>query len=203
METTKEEKFQTLLVLSIRILLALIFLSYGMSKISGGQFGGLTQAELNTPIKDLSLFKIGWYLFDHQPIKAFIGISQVMAAAFLLFNRTVILGLLMLIPIIFNILVIDLTIMGYGLKVGFFFRLTGYLFYIALLLFYYKQSTFPALRSITQTHSTPTNLKNKWTYLWILLIIPLLEIIPAAPKMLFLIATHPKEVWVQIMHWFT
>ncbi|MCW8310203.1 MULTISPECIES: DoxX family membrane protein [Sphingobacterium] len=198
-----EHKLTALLVLSIRILLALIFIHYGIGKLSGGQFGRLSDAEQNTPIKELSLFKIGWYLFDHQPFKAFIGISQLVASVLLLFNRTVILGLLMLIPIILNILIIDLTIMNYGFKVAFFFRLTGYLFYIALLLFYYKQATFPAFRCITPTSLPPHRLSNKWGYLWILLIIPLLEVATSIPKMLFMLAKHPKEVWAQVMHLFT
>lgn len=202
MQIQSKYKLTTLLVLSIRILLALIFIQYGMGKLFGGQFGGLTKAELNTPIKDLSLFKISWYLFDHQPFKAFIGVSQIIASVFLLFNRTVILGLLMLIPIILNILIIDLTIMHYGFKVAFFFRLTGYLFYIVLLLFYYKQATYPALRTITQKKLPPHRLENKWVYLWLLLIVPLLEIVISVPKMLFLLVTHPKEIWVQILQWF-
>lgn len=202
MQIQSKYKLTTLLVLSIRILLALIFIQYGMGKLFGGQFGGLNSTELNTPIKDLSLFKIAWYLFDHQPFKAFIGVSQIIASVFLLFNRTVILGLLMLIPIILNILIIDLTIMHYGFKVAFFFRLTGYLFYIVLLLFYYKQATYPALRTITQKKLPPHRLENKWVYLWLLLIVPLLEIVTSVPKMLFLLVTHPKEIWVQILQWF-
>jgi uncharacterized membrane protein YphA (DoxX/SURF4 family) len=42
----------------IRILLACVFISYGIGKLLGGQFGGLTQEELYTPIGELSLFKI-------------------------------------------------------------------------------------------------------------------------------------------------
>lgn len=87
-----------LFILGLRILLFIIFMNYGIGKLSGGQFGNLTTQELNTPIKDLSLFKIGWYLFDHQPFKAFIGISQIIAACLLLFNRTYLIGLLILTP---------------------------------------------------------------------------------------------------------
>ncbi len=202
MQIQSKYKLTTLLVLSIRILLALIFIQYGIGKLIGGQFGGLNSTELNTPIKDLSLFKIAWYLFDHQPFKAFIGVSQIIASVFLLFNRTVILGLLMLIPIILNILIIDLTIMQYGFKVAFFFRLTGYLLYIVLLIFYYKQAIYPALRTITQKKLPPHRLENKWVYLWLLLIVPLLEIVISVPKMLFLLVTHPKEIWIQILQWF-
>ncbi|MFC7525545.1 hypothetical protein ACFQRK_16395 [Parapedobacter sp. GCM10030251] len=81
----------------------------------------LTVQELATPIQELSLFKIAWYLFDHQPFKIFIGISQIVASLLLLFNRTMVIGALMLVPIVANILIIDLTIMPYAFKLAFFF----------------------------------------------------------------------------------
>ena len=72
--------------------------------------------KMTDAIQDLSLSKIAWHLFHHQPFKIFIGISQIVAALLLLYNRTMVIGALMLIPIVANILIIDLTIMPYGFK---------------------------------------------------------------------------------------
>lgn len=63
------------LIIVIRFLLAVIFISYGYGKLTEGQFG-LTIQELQKPVKELNLLQIGWYLFDQQPFKFFIGISQ-------------------------------------------------------------------------------------------------------------------------------
>ena len=193
MVTKKELK--ELAILGIRTLFFVVFMSYGIGKLTGGQFGNLTQEELNTPIKDLSLFKVGWYLFDHQPFKAFIGISQIIAALLLLFNRTYIIGLLIFLPIITNILIIDLTIMPYGFKVAFFFRLTFYLLYIALILFHFKKSLNPGFRVLIENRDFKPQITNKWKYLYLILIIPILEMISGIFQYAFLAIKHYDTIW--------
>lgn len=191
----RKEQLSDLTILSIRLLLAIIFISYGTGKLLGGQFGNLTETELTTPIKDLSLFKVAWYLFDHQPFKIFIGISQIAASLMLLYNRTMVIGALMLIPIIANILIIDLTIMPYGFKVAFGFRLTAYLCYIGLLLLYYKNDLFPAWRTIASIK--PLRYANHRTasYLLVIILVPTLEFAPALLKMIYFATTHPQSFW--------
>lgn len=191
-----------LFILGLRILLFIIFMNYGIGKLSGGQFGNLTTQELNTPIKDLSLFKIGWYLFDHQPFKSFIGISQIIAACLLLFNRTYLIGLLILTPIIVNILIIDLTIMPYGFKVTFFFRLTFYLLYISLIFYYFRKSLFPAWKILTEERDFHPKISNKWHYLYLLLIIPFLEIFSGLFKNLYMIIRHFDFYWDKFKDYF-
>src|SRR5690606_4948065 len=184
---------QDLVVLSIRILLACIFLSYGASKLFGGQFGNLTAQELATPIQDLSLFKIAWYLFDHQPFKIFIGISQIVASLLLLYNRTMVIGALMLIPIVANILIIDLTIMPYGFKLAFFFRLMAYICYVGLLLWHYRQHLGPAWRQITAIRAVRLPPQKKIAYLLVLVLVPALEVIPGLLKTVYFAITHPAS----------
>lgn len=188
-------QFKDLLILSIRILLSLIFISYGVGKLIGGQFGNLTEQELSTPIQELSLFKVAWYLFDHQPFKMFIGISQIIAALLFLYRRTMIIGALMLIPIVANILIIDLTIMPYGFKVAFAFRLSLYLFYIAILLYYYRKDLLPVIGKMSSVQPFRDKLNKKMLYLLVLLMIPALEIIPSVIKMGYFALTHPQVFW--------
>lgn len=191
----RKEQLSDLTILSIRLLLAIIFISYGTGKLFGGQFGNLTETELATPIKDLSLFKVAWYLFDHQPFKIFIGISQIIASLMLLYNRTMVIGALMLIPIIANILIIDLTIMPYGFKVAFGFRLTAYLCYIGFLLFYYKNNLVPAWRSIASIKPLLYANHKTASYLLVIILVPTLEFAPALLKMMYFAATHPQSFW--------
>ncbi|MEH6304287.1 DoxX family membrane protein [Olivibacter sp. CPCC 100613] len=191
----KKRQLLDLTILSVRILLALIFISYGIGKLSGGQFGNLTEEELATPIKELSLFKIAWYLFDHQPFKIFIGISQIIASLMLLYNRTMILGALLLTPIVLNILVIDLTIMPYGLKIAFAFRLTAYLCYIGFLLFYYKNQLAPAWNAVLNINPFRYANHTKISYFLVILFIPALELAPAVLKMIYFALSHPQSFW--------
>ncbi|WP_293913367.1 MULTISPECIES: DoxX family protein [unclassified Sphingobacterium] len=189
-----QEKTLDLIILSIRYLLAFIFLSYGIGKLSGGQFGNLSAKELATPIKDLSLFKTGWYLFDHQPFKYFIAISQITASLLLLYKRTVIIGALMLIPIIVNILIIDLTIMPHSFKIAFTFRLSFYLLFIALLLYYYREDLMPMLKKLMNIHTLKYK-HSKLSYLLIPVFMVLLECLNGVFKIIYLIGSNPQRSW--------
>jgi uncharacterized membrane protein YphA (DoxX/SURF4 family) len=163
-----------LLEWSIRILLAFVFISYGSGKLLGGQFGGLSPEELSTPIQELSLFKVGWYLFDHQPFKAVIGITQIVTSILLLIPRTKFIGMLILMPIILSILIIDLTIMPPVFQWSFGFRLSAYVLYLLWILLQYK----PLFQGILRAPTTTSPFLHKAHYLWLLVMIPLLEFIP-------------------------
>lgn len=180
-----------IVIISIRLLLSVIFFSYGISKLTGNQFGNLTLTELNTPIKDLSLFKIAWYLFDHQPFKFFTGICEVFAATLLLFRRTTLLGTLVLFPIIINILIIDIMIMPQTLKVSFIFRLTFYLLFCSVLLFFHKEQLIK-IKDIIFVKQEYIKFKY-WKFLFIPLIMILLEMIGNVFKFLYYLIISPES----------
>ncbi|MGU9936994.1 DoxX family membrane protein [Empedobacter brevis] len=175
------------IVISARFLLCITFLSYGWGKLNGGQFG-LNSDELNTPIKDLSLFKIGWYLFDHQPFKFFIGVSQILCSFLLLFDRTVIIGALFFLVIISNIIIIDETIMPETLKLAFRYRLLFYIFLCLLILYHHRNRFLPAL-NILKGKYQPI-FKHK---IWIYLLIPIgaicLELFIPCVKIIYFLIT--------------
>lgn len=188
--------FWDLVIISMRFLLALVFLSYGIGKLTENQFGNLTMEELNTPVKDLSLFKVSWFVFENEPFKSFIGISQVITSVLLLFRRTVIVGILMLIPIILNILIIDMTIMPSSLKIGFIFRLTCYLIFCGVILFSYKEDLVHVWKIITAKKNTVKH--TYWKYLLIPVIMVVLEVIGPLLKFLYFLIAYP-DVTIQNM----
>ncbi|GAA4319898.1 hypothetical protein [Compostibacter hankyongensis] len=152
-------------ILAARISLAYTLIKYGQAKLTGGQFG-VSPEELNTPLKDLSLFRLSWYLADHEPFKSFIGICQIITAGLLLYSRTCIMGALMSIPIWLNILVWDMTFMG--LLTPFVIRIPYYLLLTFLILWHYREKLFPALHSCTEGMAT------RYVYpLWAWLVLPL------------------------------
>lgn len=166
-----ESTYYPLFILSARILLAYVFIKYGTGKLRGTQFG-ITEAELETPIKDLSLFRVGWYLFDQQPFRYIVGVSQIIGGILLLINRTVLLGVLMFIPIAASILIIDLTIMPSHMAFAFFFRLSWYIV-LALLIFFYHSKSADAV--VTGFFNPDTvSYSYKW---WIYLTIPFLLVV--------------------------
>jgi uncharacterized membrane protein YphA (DoxX/SURF4 family) len=123
-----KKKYWDYFILVARFLLAFIFIKYGYSKLVDGQFG-VSSSDLQVPLKDLPLFKVMWFLFDHEPLKTTVGILQIITGILLLFESTAILGVVFFIPIAANIVLIEF----YGCRNGAGFYKTLYvLFYLML-----------------------------------------------------------------------
>jgi len=89
-----------------------IFLNiYGLGKIAGGQFyrrGHLPRDVANTLLRDVTAFDLAWTFMGHSfAYILFIGLSEVLGAWLLLWTRTKLLGVMVLLPIMLNILVFD------------------------------------------------------------------------------------------------
>lgn len=172
-----------LIILAMRFLLAFTLWNYGYSKITDGQFG-LTDAELNTPIKDLSLFRISWLVFEAEPFKSFVGLSQVVTAVLLVFKRTFLFGAFAAIPIFLNILFIDITIMPMSFKIAFIFRISFYLIFIGIILWYYKEQVLNAFKNLINVPYLKFQHKRKWFFIVPFYMI-LLEIVNVFPQMIY------------------
>lgn len=144
-------------ILTARVLLAGIFLGYGVGKLVGLQFG-VTPEILAQPLGQVSLAHLAWYCFDHQPFSAYIGVSQILASLGLLWNRTALLGALLLLPIAVTILVIDLTYLRQ--MVAFQYMLPFYIGLIFLILAHYRARMLVVVRALTQGVTT------RFTYPW-------------------------------------
>jgi uncharacterized membrane protein YphA (DoxX/SURF4 family) len=177
-------------ILAARVLLAGTFLVYGSAKLVDGQFG-LSAAEAAKPVGQLSLFRLSWYLFAQEPFKSFVGISQIVAALLLLWNRTALLGALLLVPIAANILVVNLT---YIKMPGLYQRLSYYLVLLGLIFWHYRDRMLAAWVALTQ--GLATRFRYPW---WAYLLLPAaalgLELVGALPQLLYQLATKPVETW--------
>jgi hypothetical protein len=169
-------------VLVIRIWLAYILCDYGWGKLTDGQFG-LEPAELQAKVNEVSLFRLSWYLFDHEPFKSFIGCSQIGIGLLLVSNRTVIIGTLLSIPVWLNILFIDLTFMGEAMAPAFVFRISYYLLLTMVVLFYHRGRLLLATRALTERPTT-----NYKFPIWAYVLVPVfgfcIEFIPIVPHLI-------------------
>ena len=92
---------------------------YGLGKIAGGQFyrrGRLPPDVASTLLGDAGAFELAWVFMGHSfAYILFIGIAEVLGAWLLLWNRTKLLGVAVLLPILLNILVFDVIFLdAYG-----------------------------------------------------------------------------------------
>lgn len=192
-----KDKIWDYFILTARFLLAWTFLRYGFSKLSDGQFG-VNEVEMTTQLKDLSLFKLSWYLFDHEPFKSFIGISQIICGLLLLINRTTLIGAFLFLPIVTTILIIDLTFMPSSLAQGFVWRLSFYILLDLLILWHYNDRMKVIWKSIWENVNTKFKLP-LWSYLLLPVFALALEVVGFVPKFLSELIFHPTETIDSIM----
>ncbi len=194
---TRLNKLIDYAILTARFVLAWTLLRYGWSKLTDGMFG-ISAEELQTPIGDLSFFRIAWYFFDQEPFNSFIGISQIVAAILLLYNRTMLIGAMMAIPIFANILVIDIT----HLKMpGFYLRLSYYLLLNILIFWHYRDRVRQAISALC--HRIEPKFRHPW---WAILLLPLaaflLDVWIVVPGLIYRLITNPAETMAQLSELF-
>ena len=177
-------------ILAARVLLAGTFLSYGCAKLAGGQFG-ITAAEAAKPVGQLGLFRLSWYLFAQEPFKSFVGGAQVLAGVLLLWNRTALLGAILLLPIAANVLVVDIT---YLKMPSFYGRLSYYIGLIFLIFWHYRARMRVVWEALTR--GLTTRFQHPW---WAYLLLPVaavgLDIVEVLPQVLYAVSTRPGETW--------
>lgn len=107
-----QKNVRELVELVFRQCVFIILNIYAISKILGGQFymkGKLPAEIATTTLGEASSFSLAWTFMGHSYVYIlFIGISQLIGAWFLLWNKTKLIGLLLLIPIMINIILVDL-----------------------------------------------------------------------------------------------
>ncbi len=108
----KRQHIKVVLELVFRQCVFIILNIYGISKLLGGQFymkGKLPAEIANTTLGDASGFSLAWTFMGHSYVYIlFIGVTQLIGAWFLLWNKTKLIGVLILIPIMVNIILFDI-----------------------------------------------------------------------------------------------
>ena len=93
---------------ALRFVVSSFIILYGFAKLNGAQFTILA-SELDKPMGQVSGFWLTWYYFGYSPIYGnFIGLVQIVGGVLLMFRRTTLLGSCLLLPVISNIILIDI-----------------------------------------------------------------------------------------------
>ena len=107
----KTEHWAKALELAARIHVFLFINVYGLGKINGQQFyrkGHLPPEIAQQSLGDVSSFDLAWTFFGHSTTYIlFNGMTQLLGAWLLLWNRTKMIGIAILIPVMLNIVVVD------------------------------------------------------------------------------------------------
>jgi len=108
----------------LRYLSAFLLFTYGLSKLLGRQFTLPPEMALR-PVGSLSGYQLAWFYYSYSHLYAVIlGLIQLAGGALLLFRKTALLGAALMLPVMTNILMINV----------FFFIAWGALFTSAFIL---------------------------------------------------------------------
>lgn len=98
-------------LLAFRLYAAAIITGYALGKMAAGQFlvDPLDDEVASIPLGELTGFQMAWRFFGYSAVFVWIiGLLQLTGALLLLFNRMQLLALLFLLPVMINIVLIDL-----------------------------------------------------------------------------------------------
>lgn len=99
----------------LRYVAAFLVITYGFAKLNGSQFT-ILDSELDKPMGQVSGFWLTWYYFGYSKFYGnFIALAQVLGGVLLMFRRTTLLASCFLLPIIANIILVDIF---YGIEFG-------------------------------------------------------------------------------------
>jgi hypothetical protein len=95
----------------LRYICAFLLYSYGLSKLMHLQFN--MASELGSrPIGSLNGYELTWFYYGYSRVYASIlGLTQVLGATLLLFRRTTLLAAMIMLPVMANILLINIFIL--------------------------------------------------------------------------------------------
>ena len=156
---------------------ASLIMFYGFAKLNGSQFT-ILDSELDKPMGTVSGFWLTWYFFGYSTIYgAFIALAQISGAILLMFRKTTLLGSCLLLPLIVNIILIDIF---YAIDLG--ALLVAVLIMSALLfIIYMHRQELIALFWTTQNSLFPNRQSApQWTATIKYIVCAILIIVPAA-----------------------
>lgn len=149
--------------LGARVYVFIMLMQYGIGKIIGQQFyrkGKLPENIIDTTLGNVETFDLAWTFMGHSFYYIlFIGLSQIIGSILLLFNKTKLLGVTILIPIMLNIIVFDIIFLNaYGALAS------AILYFILLIsiLIINKKQVISAIKNLMSTIPTENeNIKQK------------------------------------------
>ena len=148
--------------LAARIYAFTMLTVYGTGKIAGGQFyqdGNIPEKVAGTPLSEVGGFDLAWTFFGYsEGYILFIGLTQLLGAFLLLFERTKLLGVVMLIPVLLNIIVVDFF---FSISTGAMLSAISYLTAVLFVAFINRDKIINAINTILIKSNTENGYKQK------------------------------------------
>jgi hypothetical protein len=163
---TKDHKVDFLILL-LKWYLAYYMFDYGIAKILGSQFGLHDPKMMHQPLEKIDRFYLAWYLFSlNNTFNVLVGSFQIFCSLLLIINYTTLIGAIFVLPVLGQILLIDLifttNVFGFALVQ----RILIMIVSDFIILIYYKRKILEIFASLTNL----TKYNYKW---WLYLLLPI------------------------------
>lgn len=184
----------------MRIYLFLTMSVYGWGKVAGNQFfirGHVPELIARKTLLEATAHDIAWVFFGYSPAFLwFIGLSQALSAILLLFEKTRLIGVAMLIPILVNVIVVDIC---YGVSPGPLMSAIIYLMMVAAIIYFNRETVGEILRAFMNIKvPVPEVATKKWSQN-LLVILGIMALIALTETGVFLFVhfniRQTKEFW--------
>ncbi|MFT5849087.1 MAG: hypothetical protein ACJARX_001548 [Psychroserpens sp.] len=151
-----KSKLKEIFELVLRQCVFIILNIYAISKLLGGQFymnGKLPEQIADTTLGEASGFSLAWTFMGHSYFYIlFVGITQLIGAWFLLWNKTKLIGVFILIPIMVNIIIFDIIFLDVYPALA---NAIIIFLILILILFFNKVRIIDAIKRLTNFQSKP------------------------------------------------
>jgi hypothetical protein len=115
---TYGQKALVMLYLAARYYAAFTLLLYGFAKTMGAQFT-ILDSQLARPLSDISGFWLTWYYFGYSVVySSIVAWTQIIGSLMLCFRRTALIGALFLLPVMVNVVSIDIWVVRFPFASG-------------------------------------------------------------------------------------
>ena len=152
----KRFDFREILEITCRLYVFFFLTAYGIGKVIGAQFytaSRMPDGLALMPIGQVPDFDLAWVFMGRSyGYMLFIGLAEVIGAVLLLFNKTKLIGTLILIPIMVNVIVFDIFFLDeYGALAG----ATLYLLMLLTIIVINKEKISKVIAELVSTKMTP------------------------------------------------
>ena len=152
----KRFDFKEIIEITCRLYVFFFLTAYGIGKVIGGQFympTNIPDEIAIMPIGQVPDFELAWVFMGRSfGYILFIGLAEIIGACLLLFNKTKLIGTLILIPIMVNVIVFDIFFLD---AYGALFSATIYLLMLLTILVINKEKISKLLIELVSAEIAP------------------------------------------------
>lgn len=161
----------------MRLYVAIMVSAYAVGKLAGGQFhlDPLPEKLAQQTLGELNSFDLAWRFFGYSKVYIWIiSLGQLVGAVLLLHRRTALLGIFTLLPILLNIIVVDLAFHIPGAAT---FNAIHYTLILIILLWLDRKRLLEGIRVFTAASHPQDAMALLWRWLIGLLLATLLFVL--------------------------